>query len=260
MKQAIIVTTFGVGDKDVKKKCIDSLIGDIRNAFPDYDIFEAWTSRFLIKKLAAQGETYETLEEVLGELEDAGYQKVVVAPTHLTPGLEFDNKVVKVVEEAKDKFTEIHLAEPALAGKCPEDYEGIEDILFYLDSLEPGEELLLMGHGSPKRHNPVYEWVQQYADKKHLPVHIGVLEDDDYPTLDDVLKRLKKKGVKKVFMRPMLLTGGDHATVDMAGDQPDSWKNIVSGAGIEVRFSTKGLGENNLYRSIYIKRIEKALR
>ena len=55
MKQAIIVTTFGVGDKDVKKKCIDSLIEDIRNAFPDYDIFEAWTSRFLIKKLAAQG-------------------------------------------------------------------------------------------------------------------------------------------------------------------------------------------------------------
>jgi sirohydrochlorin cobaltochelatase len=116
-----------------------------------------------------------------------------------------------------------------------------------------------MGHGSPKRHNPVYEWVQEYADKKHLPVHVGVLEAEDYPNLDDVMKRLKEKGVKKVFLRPMLLTGGDHATVDMAGDQPDSWKNIVSAAGIEVRFSTKGLGENQLYRSIYIKRIKNAL-
>ncbi|ORT99553.1 Sirohydrochlorin cobaltochelatase CbiK [Anaerovibrio sp. JC8] len=259
MKKAIVVTTFGVGDKNVKKKCIDTLIADIREAFPDYDVFEAWTSRFLIKKLAAQGTNYETLEEVLGDLEEAGYEKVVVAPTHLTPGQEFDNKVVKVVEEVKDKFTEVHVAEPALAGKGPEDYEGIADILFYLDSLEPGEELLLMGHGSPQRHNPVYEWVQQYADKKHLPVHIGVLEAEDHPNLDDVLERLKSKGVKKVFMRPMLLTGGDHATKDMAGDEPDSWKNVVSAAGIEVRFSTKGLGENNLYRSIYIKRIKNAL-
>ena len=259
MKQAIVVTTFGVGDKDVKKKCIDSLIADIRREFPDYDVFEAWTSRFLIKKLAAQGIKYGTLESVLGDLEKEGYEKVVVAPTHLTPGQEFDDKVVKVVDDAKNKFMEVHLAQPALAGKGPEDYAGIADILFYLDSLEPGEELLLMGHGSPKRHNPVYEWVQEYADKKHLPVHVGVLEAEDYPNLDDVMKRLKEKGVKKVFLRPMLLTGGDHATVDMAGDQPDSWKNIVSAAGIEVRFSTKGLGENQLYRSIYIKRIKNAL-
>ncbi|MCR5177265.1 MAG: sirohydrochlorin cobaltochelatase [Anaerovibrio sp.] len=259
MKQAIVVVSFGVSDPITKNKCIDGVIDDIHAEFPDYDVVEAWTSRFLIKKLAAEGIYYGTLEDVLGNLAEAGYQKVVVLPTHLTPGEEFNNKILSVAKARKGSFRELKVMEPVLTGSKPADYAGVAEILMELDSLKEDEELVLMGHGSPNTHNPVYELIQAYADDNNLPVHIGVVEANDYPTLEDVIRRLKAKGVRKVLLRPMMLVGGEHATNDMAGNAPDSWKNVLLSEKIGVRCIVAGLGENKLYRSLYVNKLKNMI-
>lgn len=257
MKQAILLAGFGVGDLNVKKTCLDTITVDVKKAFPDYHVAEAWTSVFLRKKAAKQGMIIKSISEALQLLADEGYEKVLVQPTHLTEGEEFRNKVIPEVEGFRDRFAELKLGRPALASDSPADYADKLELLFPLGEMEPGEELVMMGHGSPNMHNVTYEWLQSMADEKGLSVHIGVVEDNDYPSKADVIKRLVERGVKSVYLCPLLLAGGDHANNDMAGDEPDSWKNSIKAAGISVRCNTHGLGEKSSYRQLYIKSIEK---
>lgn len=259
MKQAIVVVGFGVGDVQVKKRCIDSLLEDLSRSFSeDYDIYEAWTSDFLSRKMAKEGYIYPNLAGVLENLKAQSYEIVAVMPTHLTPGEEWQKKIMPVLKEYEAAFPHLGFMEPVLAAASPEDFASItEDIqtFFQLEDLTAGEELVLMGHGSPHYHNPVYEYLQSFADKQKWPVHIGVVEPEDYPNQQDVIDRLLAKGCQKVYLRPLLLAGGNHATYDLAGEQEDSWKNRLSQAGLEVRYSTKGLGEYEAFRGLYVKKL-----
>ena len=259
MKQAIVVVGFGVGDAQVKKRCIDSLLEDLSRSFSeDYDIYEAWTSDFLRRKMAKEGYIYPNLAGVLENLKAQSYEIVAVMPTHLTPGEEWQKKIMPVLKEYEAAFPHLGFMEPVLAAASPEDFASItEDIqtFFQLEDLTAGEELVLMGHGSPHYHNPVYEYLQSFADKQKWPVHIGVVEPEDYPNQQDVIDRLLAKGCQKVYLRPLLLAGGNHATYDLAGEQEDSWKNRLSQAGLEVRYSTKGLGEYEAFRGLYVKKL-----
>lgn len=263
MKQAIVVVGFGVGDVQVKKRCIDSLLEDLSRSFSeDYDIYEAWTSDFLRRKMAKEGYIYPNLAGVLENLKAQSYEIVAVMPTHLTPGEEWQKKIMPVLKEYEAAFPHLGFMEPVLAAASPEDFASItEDIqtFFQLEDLTAGEELVLMGHGSPHYHNPVYEYLQSFADKQKWPVHIGVVEPEDYPNQQDVINRLLAKGCQKVYLRPLLLAGGNHATYDLAGEQEDSWKTRLSQAGLEVRYSTKGLGEYKAFRSLYVKKLSAFL-
>lgn len=263
MKQAIVVVGFGVGDVQVKKRCIDSLLEDLSRSFSeDYDIYEAWTSDFLRRKMAKEGYIYPNLAGVLENLKAQSYEIVAVMPTHLTPGEEWQKKIMPVLKEYEAAFPHLGFMEPVLAAASPEDFASItEDIqtFFQLEDLTAGEELVLMGHGSPHYHNPVYEYLQSFADKQKWPVHIGVVEPEDYPNQQDVINRLLAKGCQKVYLRPLLLAGGNHATYDLAGEQEDSWKNRLSQAGLEVRYSIQGLGEYEAFRSLYVKKLSAFL-
>ena len=259
MKQAIVVVGFGVGDAQVKKRCIDSLLEDLSRSFGEaYDIYEAWTSDFLRRKMAKEGYIYPNLAGVLENLKAQSYEIVAVMPTHLTPGEEWQKKIMPVLKEYEAAFPHLGFMEPVLAAASPEDFASItEDIqaFFQLEDLADGEELVVMGHGSPHYHNPVYEYLQSFADKQKWPVHIGVVEPEDYPNQQDVINRLLAKGCQKVYLRPLLLAGGNHATYDLAGEQEDSWKTRLSQAGLEVRYSTKGLGEYEAFRGLYVKKL-----
>ncbi len=263
-KKAIAVVGFGVGDIQVKEKCIDSILADLQEAYGgEYDIYEAWTSKFLMKKMAKEGYEYPDFDQLMALLLEKGYTHVVVMPTHLTPGEEWQKKIQPVLDEYAGKFKTLEFMEPVLTAKSPEDFLNLSQDMsqvFDLNSLENGEELVLMGHGSPNHHNVVYDNLQAFADKKNLPVHIGVVEDADHPNQADVLQRLQEKAVKKVYLRPLLLAGGNHATYDLAGEQEDSWKNVLAAAGIEVRYSTRGLGEYPGYRKLYIQKLGKIIK
>ena len=267
MKRAIVAASFGVGDIRVKERCIDTLLADVRQAFgkgeaqasPDengFEVFEAWTSVFLRKKMAREGYDYPSLVDVLEELAAAGYGDVVIMPTHLTAGEEFQNKLVPVVRDFAGRFGSLSLMEPVLAARNEEDFAFLTADVLGLSELMPDEAMVFMGHGSPHQHNEAYELLQQYIDRQGWPVHIGVVEPEDYPNKEDVLQRLTACGARKVYLRPLLLAGGSHALHDLAGDSPESWKSVLQAAGFAVRCSTKGLGEYAAFRCLYVQKLK----
>ncbi|MGM9539698.1 sirohydrochlorin cobaltochelatase [Anaerovibrio sp.] len=276
MKRAIVAASFGVGDIRVKERCIDTLLADVRQAFGDraacvrgqgegqaspagdgFEVVEAWTSAFLRKKMAREGYDYPSLVDVLEQLSAAGYSDVVIMPTHLTAGEEFQNKLVPAAREFAGRFDSLSLMEPVFAVRDAEDFAFLTADVLGLSELMPDEALVFMGHGSPHQHNPVYELLQQYVDSRGWRVHIGVVEPEDYPGKEDVLKRLAAHGVRKVYLRPLLLAGGSHALHDLAGDSPASWKSVLQAAGFSVRCSTKGLGEYAAFRRLYVQKLQR---
>ena len=120
-------------------------------------------------------------------------------------------------------------------------------------------ELVLLGHGSPHRHNPVYEQLQAEIDAQQLPIHVGVLESTDTPDFSMVLARLQQKHARAVLLAPLLLTSGMHVARDLAGEGDGSWKTRLEQAGLSVTPILEGLGESPIFRQIYIEKARKAL-
>ncbi|MCI6100383.1 MAG: sirohydrochlorin cobaltochelatase [Selenomonas sp.] len=258
MKPVIIFTSFGVADKDARERTLGSVVLDLRAKFKDWDVIEAYTSVFLRKKIAKdEGVTIPSLEEALEKLAQDGCPRVLILPSHLTPGEEYEKKVRAAYEAYKGRIARLALADPVFAG--PADDQRVLTALLLDLHVRPREELVLMGHGSPHQHNPVYDRLQQYVDCEDLPVHIGVIEPTDRPSFDDVLERLGKTGHKDVLLAPLLLTGGTHVQEDMAGDGPDSWKSRLEAAGYNVRVSLYGLGEYPAFRALYLDKAEAAM-
>ena len=262
MQRAIAAVSFGVGNVQAKVSCLDALLTDIRNGFSDrFDVYEAWTSSFLMKKMAGEGYMYQPLESLLADLAEKNYTEVIIMPTHLTPGEEYHNKILPAAARFSGSFRRLSVMEPVLTAAAPEDFAFLtaEMDVFGLQELAEGEEMVLMGHGSPHQHNCAYELLQAYADSCGWPVHIGVVEHEDFPNQSDVIRRLKMKGAEKLYLRPLLLAGGSHAVRDLAGEQPDSWKNVLRQAGFQVRYSVQGLGEQQAFRQLYINCLKKTI-
>jgi sirohydrochlorin cobaltochelatase len=122
-------------------------------------------------------------------------------------------------------------------------------------SRKPGDALLLMGHGSA--HHPgdaVYAAMNYYAQDTDPNLYISTVEGQ--PTLEDVVPRLKKKGIKKVYLMPFMAVAGDHAQNDMCGDEKDSWKSILTKDGFEVECVMKGTAENPKIVNLWIENIK----
>jgi sirohydrochlorin cobaltochelatase len=137
------------------------------------------------------------------------------------------------------------------------DCQDMLTVLQHIFSLENGEELVLVGHGSPHQHNPAYENLQAAADENNLPIHIGVIEPTDTPDYAAVLARLKKRSSKKLLLAPLLLSGGAHVNEDIAGPEPESWLSRLQAEGFAVRTSLKGLGEYPAFQKLYVQRIQE---
>ena len=124
------------------------------------------------------------------------------------------------------------------------------------------ETLILIGHGSPHRHNPVYENLQRLASDKILiggNVLIGVIEETDTPNFSDVIERLKGCQAEKILLAPLLFNGGVHLAEDIAGDDAASWKNRLAALGCEVRVSADGLGAFESFRKLYIEKLRERI-
>lgn len=262
-RKAIVVTSFGTTDAAARRACIEGVENRVRQAFPDYDVRRAFTSRMVIRRIADQeGLEIDSLETALERLKAEGYSEVIVQPTHLTPGEEFDNKIVAVCGAYKQAFAVLRVGRPVLSlnGQAGQ----VDDFRSAVDALqqrwpETAEAVVFMGHGSPHRHNPAYEQLQRRFDALDIPAVVGVLEERDYPNFDAVLQQLTARGVKKVVLVPLLLVAGDHARNDMAGDGEAAWHNRLRKAGIEVEVVLVGLGENPAFQEIYVQHIRDAI-
>ena len=257
MKKAIVFCSFGVSDARARQACLDASAELIQQHFPAFTVRQAYTSVFIQKRLKAQGIVIDSLPEALDRLQQEGFEQVIIQPSHLTPGEEFDQKVMRAADEAADKFRSLRVSHPVFA--APEDYPRALAAILPELPLASGEQLVLLGHGSPHHHNPVYERLQQEADRQHLPVHVGVLEQSDTPDYGTVRRRLQACEADQVLLAPLLLAGGMHVTSDMAGDAPESWKSRLTADGYTVRTDLRGLGEYPAFRALYLRRLEELL-
>ena len=266
-KKAIVVASFGTTFDDSRKLNIESVVEDVKAEFPDYDVRLAFTSKIIMKRLDDRGIHYDSLEVMLDKLKKEGYQEVVVQPTLLTAGEEYDNKIMAAVNkylQAKS-FDKLVVGRPVLsykgeAGK-PDDFMILANALKkQLPQLQmPGKTVVFMGHGSPHRHNPAYAALQDAFNSMNLNVVIGVVEETDHPNFEDVLTNLKEKQYKSILMMPLMLVAGDHANNDMAGEEPDSWKNQLISHGFKVDTYVHGLGENPAVRAIFVQHVRDAI-
>lgn len=252
-KKAIVVASFGSSYENARKEQIEPIERLIEDTFTDYKVVRAFTSNMIIRKLKKEGIHIDTPDEALKKLIEE-FEHIIVQPTHIIPGFEYDKIRTIVSRMNHNKNVHISLSQPLLYHK--DDYrEVIEALKTYIPKVEPNEAVVLLGHGTEHYANTSYYYMQYLLENEDLPVFMGTIEDG----IEPVIKRLKKGKFSKAALMPFLVVAGDHAHNDMAGDEEDSWKNILIANGIEVRAITKGLGGNEAIRKIYLNHLKEAV-
>ncbi|MDF2928077.1 MAG: Sirohydrochlorin cobaltochelatase [Anaerospora sp.] len=265
-KKAILVVSFGSTYEETVKKSIESTENKIRTAFPGYDVFRAFTSRMVIRRLSERGIQVDTEKQAIERLQAAGYQEVYVQPLHIVAGEEYD-KVKRIVVEyahAKEKaFERIAIGRPLLfymgQEEQPDDYLTVIDaVKIQLAKQEKDQAVVFMGHGGVHPANAAYAVLQMKLEQAGFE-HAYVYTVEGFPSLDSVLEKLQKQQMRKAALLPFMLVAGDHAQNDMAGDEPDSAKSQLLAAGFEVEAHLCGLGENAAIQDIYVQHLRDAM-
>jgi len=260
MRPVIVVVSFGVSAPEAREKSLAPIVREIEAAFPEFSVAEAYTSAFIRRRLQKAGADMPSLAERLARLLQEGVREVYIQPTLLTPGEEYENKILKEAQAFSSRFDVLEVGEPVFfreGGTEGDDVARGLTAIFPDIAPQADEALVLLGHGSPHRHNPVYVRLQRCADEKGLPVHIGVLEEADVPNFAMVQKRLERSGKRRVLLAPLLLAGGRHVTHDLAGEEPGSWKSRLQKAGFSVRLDRRTLGERAAFRRIYVEKVRR---
>ena len=262
-KDAILVMTFGTTFADTRAKTIDAVEAAIQKAHPDIPVFEAYTSHIIIDRVKAkEGIQKMTPEEAFSKLKAEGYTRVAVVSLDVIPGMEYSYDSI-ITKMQMSKFKELSLATPLMYFQGTEgEPDQVVDFLNAVKSQFPvmGKEdaTLIMAHGTPHPGNAYYSVIQDRIEKLGMN-NVFVYSVEGRPNLDDVIPKLKAKGFKNVTLMPIMMVAGDHANNDMAGDDPDSHKSILTKAGFKVNTYIHGLGENENVRALYIQRADEAL-
>lgn len=262
-KDAILVMTFGTTFADTRAKTIDAVEAAIQKAHPDIPVFEAYTSHIIIDRVKAkEGIQKMTPEEAFSKLKAEGYTRVAVVSLDIIPGMEYSYDSI-ITKMQMSKFKELSLATPLMYFQGTEgEPDQVIDFLNAVKSQFPamGKEdaTLIMAHGTPHPGNAYYSVIQDRIEKLGMN-NVFVYSVEGRPNLDDVIPKLKAKGFKNVTLMPIMMVAGDHANNDMAGDEPDSHKSILTKAGFKVNTYIHGLGENENVRALYIQRANEAL-
>lgn len=249
-KQALLVISFGTSFHDTYHKTIEAIEKDLQQAFPDADFFEAYTSRMIIKKLKQRdGIDVDLPAQALEKIKAAGYTDVICQTTHIINGHEF-YLTVKDLRPFQDQFDRFTIGRPLLTQH--EDFVDITKILVdQLPPMSPVDAWVFMGHGTEHHANSGYPAMDHYLKAYNKHLYMATVEG--YPTLDDVIAELKTQNIRRVGLMPFMVVAGDHANNDMAGDEPDSWKNRLIAEGFDVTCVVKGLGELPEARKMFVE-------
>ncbi len=235
--KALLAVSFGTSVPGAEA-AIANMENALRAACPDRVFRRAYTSRIICRKLAREGWPVLSPEEALEELAAAGVRDVLVQPTHLTPGDEYD-KLCRIAEGYRGRFSALRIGAPLITG--PEDLNAVADAVLAHYPPQAGRALLLMGHGSGHIANMIYPALQTAFRLKGADyVLVGTVEG--WPAFSDCLDQLRQGAWNSVELAPLMLVAGDHALNDMAGDEPDSWKSRLENAGFSVCCRTEGVG------------------
>ena len=248
MKQALVITSFGTSVPEARGS-IEMVEKALTEAAAGYTAVRAFTSPTIRRILAGRGETIPSLTGALEQLHSAGVNRVVVQPTHLLYGYEYD-KLKAEAEEFSGRFEALKVGKPLIADN--------HDILRFAQRLaeahpqRDGAAAVYMGHGTEHFANAVYPALQTALSLAgRSDICIGTVEG--WPGLEDILHQLKTPC--KVTLLPLMLVAGDHARKDMAVD----WKEALEQAGHTVQCGFTGLGELAWVREMYQERLAEAL-
>lgn len=236
MKKAIVVVNFG---STVEKARVElaGVVDKIGSKYSDRDVFEAYSSGFVLRKLKGQGLTVSSLDEVLSALKEQGYQDVFVQPTFIIPGREYE-MIRDVVEKWATQFEKIEYGYPLIYND--KDIQRVSSVILDLHEKKADEALVVFGHGTDHICNFIYPALQT-AFRVHGEENAFVATLEGWPSLSDVISQMKQKGLTKAYLIPFLLCAGEHVKNDVLGEDEDSWINQLHKHDFEVRYSDKGL-------------------
>lgn len=264
-KSAILIVSFGTSMPEARK-AIDNLVDAAKENFQDFEVRLSFTSNIIRRKLAREfNENISNPVEALAKLNDEGFKKVFIMPTHIIPGEEYDE--IKNVYEAfkilkgKYGFKKLKLGKPFM--NSSKDCGRMAEILIsrFKTSLEDEQTgIVLMGHGTPEHFaNALYSLLQVELDKKcYGRFFLGTVEAA--PEIDDVAANLKRHPeIKKLVLSPLMIVAGDHANNDLAGENDnESWLNILKSNGYEnISKYLVGLGEDENIAEDFVKKIHE---
>ena len=276
----LLVVSFGTSFNDSRAEDIKGIEDALQEAYPDWSVRRAFTAQIIINHIQARDdEKIDNMDQALQRAVDNGVKNLVVQPTHLMHGAEYD-EMVEAIDSYKDKFESVAIAEPML-GEVGDDATVINDdkkavaeaitdeavkIAGY-DSMEAAAEdgtaFVFMGHGTSHTANVTYDQMQtQMESLGFTNAFIGTVEGEPEDTAcEEVIKKVQDAGFKKVVLRPLMVVAGDHANNDMAGDDEDSWKSQfeASGAFDSIDTQIDGLGRIDAVEQLYVAHTKAAI-
>ena len=276
----LLVVSFGTSFNDSRTADIGGIEKALQTAYPDWSVRRAFTAQIIINHVQARDdEKIDNMDQALQRAVDNGVKNLVVQPTHLMHGAEYD-ELTEAVESYKDKLDSVTIAEPLL-GEVGDSDDAVNDdkkavaeaitteavkTAGYddLDAAEAdGTAFVFMGHGTSHTAKISYSQMQsQMNDLGYKNVFIGTVEGEPEDTAcEAVIEKIKEAGYKKVVLRPLMVVAGDHANNDMAGDDEDSWKSQFEASGAFDKIDTQiaGLGEIAAIQDLYVAHTKAAM-
>ena len=276
----ILVVSFGTSFNDSRVADIKGVEDAIAAANPDWSVRRAFTAQIIINHVQARDdEKIDNMDQALERAVKNGVKNLVVQPTHLMHGAEYD-ELSEAVEKYKDKFESVKIAEPLLgevgsdATVVNEDKKAVAEILTEeavekagYDSLdaakEEGTAFIFMGHGTSHTAKISYSQMQsQMTALGYENVFIGTVEGEPEDTsCESVIEKVSAAGYKNVILRPLMVVAGDHANNDMAGSDDDSWLSQFKASGKFDKIDTQinGLGEIEGIQKLYVEHTAAAM-
>ena len=274
----LLVVSFGTSFNDSRVADIKGIEDALQEANPDWSVRRAFTAQIIINHLQARdGEKIDNMTQALDRAVANGVKNLVVQPTHLMHGAEYD-EMCEALEQYKDKFESVAIAEPMLgevgsdATVINADKEAVAKAITAAAVADAGFESLdaakdagtafvFMGHGTAHVAKVTYSQMQaQMQQLGYENVFIGTVEGEPEETsCEAVIEAVKAAGYTNVILRPLMVVAGDHANNDMAGSEDDSWKTMFEAAGFTVDCQIAGLGEIADVQALYVAHTKAAI-
>ena len=274
----ILVVSFGTSFNNSRAADIKGIEDAIQAAYPDWSVRRAFTAQIIINHVQARdGEKIDNMEQALERAVANGVKQLVVQPTHLMHGAEYD-EMCDAIDKVRDKFESVEIAEPMLgevgndATIINADKEAVAKAVVAAALSESGYEsttaakeagvaYVLMGHGTAHVAKVTYSQMATQMDKLgYENVFIGTVEGEPEDTsCEAVIAAVKEAGYTTVVLRPLMVVAGDHANNDMAGADEDSWKTMFEAAGFTVNCQISGLGRIADVQALYVAHSKAAI-
>ena len=277
----LLVVSFGTSFNDSRVADIKGIEDALAEANPDWSVRRAFTAQIIINHIQARdGEAIDNMDQALDRAVANGVKNLVVQPTHLMHGAEYD-ELMEAVDAYKDKFESVKVAEPLLgevgadASAVNTDKKAVAEAITAeavktagFDTLDAAKEdgvaFVFMGHGTSHTAKISYSQMQaQMKDLGYENVFIGTVEGEPEDTAcENVINAVAEAGYTKVVLRPLMVVAGDHANNDMAGDDDDSWKSMFNASGKfeSVDCQIAGLGEIEAIQNLYVAHTAEAMK